>query len=73
VNRNRLEGSWKQFRGNLKEWWGRLAHDPQCESAGRHERIAGRVLERYGISTEESARQLKEFLDLNRGRDLSKR
>ena len=73
MNRNRLEGKWKQLRGNLKELWGRLAHDPQCESTGRRERIAGRVQERYGISTEEAAHELKEFLDLNRNRDLSKR
>ena len=73
MNRDRWEGSWKRFRGMVKEQWGRLTRDPQCESAGRRDQVAGRVQERYGISTEEAARQLRDFLDRNRNWDLSKR
>ena len=73
MNRDRLEGGWKQFGGTVKEQWGRLTHDPRCELAGRRDQLAGRVQQRYGISKEQSARQLKDFLDQNRNWDLSNR
>jgi uncharacterized protein YjbJ (UPF0337 family) len=73
MNRDRFEGSWKQFGGKVKEQWGRLTHDPQREFAGRRERLAGRIQERYGISKEEAALQLKDFLDRNRNWDFSNR
>jgi uncharacterized protein YjbJ (UPF0337 family) len=73
MNRDRFEGGWKQFSGKVKERWGRLTHDPQRELAGRREQLAGRIQERCGISKEEAARQLRDFLDRNRNWDLSKR
>ena len=73
MNRDRLEGGWKQFGGKVKEQWGRLTNDPRRESAGRREQLAGRVQERYGLSKEEDARQLKDFLHQNRNWDLSNR
>jgi uncharacterized protein YjbJ (UPF0337 family) len=73
MNRDRFEGNWKQFGGKVKEQWGRLTNDPQREFGGRRGQRAGRTQERYGISKEEAARQLKDFLDRNRNWDLSNR
>jgi uncharacterized protein YjbJ (UPF0337 family) len=73
MNRDRFEGNLKLFGGKVKERWGRLINDPQREFAGRHDQRAGRIQERYGISKEEAARQLKDFLDRNRNWDLSRR
>ena len=66
MNRDRFEGNWKQVSGNVKEQWGRRTNDPQRELAGRRDQLAGRIQERYGISNDEAARQLKDFLDHNR-------
>lgn len=73
MNRDRFEGSRKQFIGKVKERWGKLTSDPQRELAGRREQIAGRMQARYGIAKEEAARQLREFLHRNRNWDLSSR
>lgn len=66
MNRDRFEGNWKQFSGKVKAQWGRLTDDPQREFAGRRDQLAGRIQERHGISNEEAARQLNDFLDHNR-------
>lgn len=73
MNRDRLEGGWKQLSGRLKEYWGRLANEPLRELAGRRDQISGRVQERYGRSKEEAARQLREFLRRNRHWNLLNR
>ena len=66
MNRDRLEGKWKQFSGSLRERWGMLTDDRLSVVAGRHDQLAGRYQEQYGISQEESKRQLREFLRRNR-------
>lgn len=71
MNRDRLEGKWKQVSGSLRERWGRLTDDRLSVVAGKHDQVAGRVQERYGIYKEESERQLRQFLRRNRRRDFS--
>lgn len=66
MNRHRVEGKWKQFSGQLQVQWGRFTRDSGREFAGRCDQIAGRALERYGISKERAERQLRDFLERNR-------
>ena len=73
MNQDRFEGNWRQFGGKVKEQWGRLTNDPQRESAGRRDQLAGGIQERYGVAKEEAARQLKDFLDRNRNWDFANR
>jgi uncharacterized protein YjbJ (UPF0337 family) len=73
VNRDRLEGKWKQFSGRLRERWGRLINDPLCTVAGKCDQVTGRLQESHGIYKEEGTRQLKEFLQRNRDWDSSSR
>jgi len=66
VNRDRLEGKWKQFSGSVRERWGRLTDDRLSVVAGKHDQLAGRYQEQYGITRDEGKRQLREFLRRNR-------
>ncbi len=66
MNRDRIEGKWKQWSGSMRERWGRLTDDRLSVVAGRHNQLAGRYQEQYGINKEEGERQLKEFLRRNR-------
>ena len=73
VNRDRLEGKWKQFSGTVREQWGRLTGDWLSVVAGRHDRAAGEYQERYGINKEKGDRQLREFRRRHRDWDPSGR
>lgn len=66
MNRDRIEGKWRQLRGILQELWGRLVNDAQRESAGLRDQTAGRIQERYGISKMEAEQQLRDFMNRNR-------
>lgn len=66
MNRDRIEGRWKQLTGAWLERWGKLTADQLRVVAGRHDQRAGRAQERYGIKKEESQRELKAFLRRNR-------
>ncbi len=73
MNQDRFAGIWKQFRGKVKGSWGKLTNNLLVVTAGTRDQLAGRIQERYGISKEEAARQLKDFLDRNRNWNLSNR
>lgn len=73
MNRERVAGIWKQWRGRVMESWGKLTADPRTIRAGARARIAGRIQERHGRSQETAARQLQEFFHRNRDWDLSNR
>ena len=73
MNRDRLIGTWKQFRGKAKERWGTLTGDPVAAAAGARDRLLGEIQEQRGASKEEADRQLDEFLRRNRNwSDLSR-
>lgn len=73
MNRDRLEGRWKQLSGSARERWGKLTGDRLSIVAGKHNQIAGRLQEQYGISREAGERQLREFRHRNRDWDSSAR
>lgn len=73
MNRDRVAGSWKQLSGSVREQWSRLLGDESGVSAAQHTQLAGSIQVRRGMSTEDTERQLKDFLDRNRDWDLSRR
>jgi uncharacterized protein YjbJ (UPF0337 family) len=61
MNKDRIQGQWKQLTGTLKEKWGKLTNDDLDVAEGNSEYLAGKLQERYGIAKEEAERQVKEF------------
>ena len=63
MNRNVLEGKWMQLRGAVREKWGDLTDDDLDMIAGKREKLAGVLQERYGYSQIEADREIDDFLD----------
>lgn len=63
MNRNKIEGNWKQVKGSLKEKWNHLTNDDLERIQGRWEELQGIVQERYGHSAAEAKRNIREFED----------
>jgi len=62
MNRNVLEGKWMQLRGAVREKWGDLTDDDLDQIAGKREKLAGVLQERYGYSEMEVNREIDDFL-----------
>jgi uncharacterized protein YjbJ (UPF0337 family) len=58
---NRVEGNWKQFKGNVKEQWGKLTDDDLDEIAGKRDQLEGKIQERYGIEKDRVRREVDEW------------
>ena len=58
MNWERIEGSWKQLKGRVREQWGELTDDDIDVVNGRRDQLLGKLEERYGIAKDEAERQL---------------
>jgi uncharacterized protein YjbJ (UPF0337 family) len=47
MNRDLLEGSWRQIKGLLREKWGQLTSDQDTVVEGREEQLVGALQRRY--------------------------
>jgi len=70
MNRDVLEGQWKQLKGRVKQQWGRLTDDELDTINGRYDELAGLIQERYGYSRDEAANELDMFLSNVDTRDM---
>jgi uncharacterized protein YjbJ (UPF0337 family) len=65
MNKDILEGHWKEMRGSAKQWWGKLTYDDLNRIAGKRDQLVGALRTRYGYSRpqagEEIDRRLKEY------------
>jgi uncharacterized protein YjbJ (UPF0337 family) len=41
MNKNILEGQWKQIRGEAKSWWGKLNDNDLDRAAGKFDVLVG--------------------------------
>ncbi len=65
MNKDTLEGQWKQLAGKAKAAWGDLTDDDLAKVKGNAERLAGLIQEKYGRTREEAEREVKAFFDKN--------
>jgi uncharacterized protein YjbJ (UPF0337 family) len=62
MNENILEGKWKQLRGEIRQRWGELTDDEVDQIAGKRDKLAGILQERYGYTQLEAEQQIDDFL-----------
>lgn len=61
MNWDRVEGNWKQFKGKVRERWGRLTDDDLDVIAGRREQLSGQLQSVYGVSKEIAEDQIRDW------------
>jgi uncharacterized protein YjbJ (UPF0337 family) len=70
MNTDTFEGQWRQMRGELRSWWGRLSDNDFEKIAGKKDRLVGMLQEKYGYTREaaqqEIDRRFREYEDRSR-------
>ena len=62
MNWDRIEGQWKQMKGNAKQQWGKLTDDDLDVAEGKRDVLVGRIQERYGIEKDAAERQVDDWM-----------
>ncbi|MEZ4637664.1 MAG: CsbD family protein [Caldilineaceae bacterium] len=62
MNEDILQGQWKQVKGNVQQWWGKLTNDDVDRVQGNVEELIGVLQERYGWERQKSEAAIDEQL-----------
>jgi uncharacterized protein YjbJ (UPF0337 family) len=62
MNQDILAGKWKQMRGELKTWWGKLTDDDVDRIGGQKDKLVGLIQERYGYTREQAEQEVERRL-----------
>lgn len=61
MNWDQIEGKWKQFKGSVRQQWGKLTDDDLAAIGGSREKFIGKLQERYGLARDEAQRRADEW------------
>ena len=61
MNWDRVEGNWVEFKGKVRERWGKLTDDDLDVIAGKREQLIGVLQQRYGYARDALEREVRDF------------
>jgi uncharacterized protein YjbJ (UPF0337 family) len=62
MNWDRVEGNWKEFKGKVRQKWGKLTDDDLELVKGKRIELAGRLQQRYGYQKDQAEREIDTWL-----------
>lgn len=62
MNNDVFEGRWKELRGQLKEWWGKLTDDDLERVGGKADQMVGLLQQKYGYTRQTAEREFNRRL-----------
>ncbi len=54
MNNDVFQGKWKQIRGQVKVWWGKLTDDDLDKVNGEYDKFIGLLQEKYGYTRQQA-------------------
>lgn len=63
MNHDVMIGKWKQVRGKVKQWWGKLTDNDLDLIGGRYEELVGLIQERYGHTRDQAEKEVTKFME----------
>lgn len=69
-----VKANWTDFKGKVKERWGKLTDDDLDQVEGRRDQLVAKVEKAYGLEPEQAEAEVDAFMEenrayLDRGRD----
>jgi uncharacterized protein YjbJ (UPF0337 family) len=61
MNWDRIEGQWKELKGQARQRWGKLTDDDLALIDGKRDELIGKVQSRYGKQKDEVEREVEDW------------
>jgi uncharacterized protein YjbJ (UPF0337 family) len=62
MNKDTIQGNWKQLVGKARQKWGDLTDDELQRTKGNREEMVGLIQEKYGRSKDEAEREVDAWM-----------
>lgn len=63
MNKDIIQGKWKELKGSVRKQWGKLTDDDLALIKGSEEELFGLIQKRYGYKREKVEDEVKAFVD----------
>jgi len=63
MNKDILQGKWRELKGKVKEQWGKLTDDDLDRINGRSEQLVGLIQQRYGYERDKAEQEYSQFME----------
>jgi uncharacterized protein YjbJ (UPF0337 family) len=65
LNKDIIQGHWREAKGKLKQQWGELTDDDLTQLTGTYEELEGLLQTKYGYAKERADKEIDDFIDSN--------
>ena len=62
MNWDRVEGNWNEFKGKVRQKWGKLTDNDLEVVKGKRTELSGRLQQRYGNAKDQAEREIDTWL-----------
>ena len=62
MNKDIIQGSWKELKGKVKQQWGKLTDDEVSRLDGSYEKLEGQLQKTYGYEKDRVEKEINEFV-----------
>lgn len=59
MNQKVFRGTWKQMRGQAKEWWGKLTDDDPEKTGRKLDKLMGLLQDKYGYTQQQAQDEIE--------------
>lgn len=66
MNKNIIQGKWKEIKGRLQQQWGKLSDDEISKLRGSYDELSGMLQKKYGYDQERTHKEIEQFLKSNK-------
>jgi len=63
MNQDIFEGKWKEMKGQVKEWWGKLTDDDLERVEGKADQLVGLLQQKYGYTKQYAEEEINRRLE----------
>ena len=61
MNRDTIQGNWRELKGKVKAQWGKLTDDQVDQINGNAEVLSGHLQKAYGLSRDEAEKNIDDW------------
>jgi uncharacterized protein YjbJ (UPF0337 family) len=65
MNKNIVQGKWKEIKGKVKQQWGKLTDDDVTQMHGTYDELSGRLQKTYGYQKDQAEKEIDAFIENN--------
>lgn len=61
MNKTEARGNWNEFKGKVKEKWGKLTDDDMQVVEGKRDQLIGKIQTRYGYAKDQAEKEVSDW------------